>query len=204
MSEENTDIHFKGVLLGSVGVGKSNILLRLSDDIFDENLPGTVGVDFRFFYHTTQDGKRVCIQFWDTAGQEKMESIAKLFYKDCYGAIIVYDVTNEASFKRIDFWIEELQKYAPDSKIIVLANKTDLAEERKIPTEEGQAYCKAKGYFFAEVSAKENPGQGIEKAVSQLAEDIAKNVHVPAQEASVMRIDEKKLENAPTEKKGCC
>ena len=56
----------------------------------------------------------IIYQIWDTAGQEKYKSLAKIFYKDAAVAILVYDITREESFEEIkNFWYSQLKEHAP-------------------------------------------------------------------------------------------
>lgn len=114
------------VLIGDTGVGKSCILLRFADDTFTENHISTIGVDFRF--RTVKiDKKVVKLQCWDTAGQERYRTITSSYYRGADGIILVYDVTNEESFRHLNEWLVEINRYANDdvSKLIV-GNKNDL------------------------------------------------------------------------------
>lgn len=82
------------------------------------------------------DAKSLKLQIWDTAGQEKYLAIAKLYYRDCRVALLVYDVTRRQSFEDLRRWVEEINKHAPKnlSTLIVKAvkmvvgNKIDLIE----------------------------------------------------------------------------
>lgn len=65
---------------------------------------------------------------WDTAGQERFRHIARMYYKDIQGVILVFDLTSEESFKNINFWISDIQKHGPEKLVQVLVgNKNDLA-----------------------------------------------------------------------------
>lgn len=67
------------------------------------------------------------MQIWDTAGQEKYHSIAKIYYQDAKIAILVYDVTNKQSFENIQVWAEEVIATAPkDILLAFIGNKIDL------------------------------------------------------------------------------
>lgn len=75
-------------------------------------------------------GKIVKFQIWDTAGQEKYRSIAKIYYQDAKIALLVYDVTNKQSFSSMQLWAEEVKNIAPPNVIIALiGNKVDLLGE---------------------------------------------------------------------------
>ena len=66
---------YKIVLIGDSGVGKTSLLLRFSDDIFNANPFSTIGVDFKI-KTLKVDNKIVKMQIWDTAGQERFQSIS--------------------------------------------------------------------------------------------------------------------------------
>ena len=78
------DYLFKLVIVGNSGVGKSSILLRFSDDQFNESYLTTIGVDFRF-KTLNIDGKTIKLQIWDTAGQERFRTITNAYYKGADG-----------------------------------------------------------------------------------------------------------------------
>lgn len=84
----------KIVVLGSIGVGKSSLTSRFISNQFNQNLPTTLGAVFFEKIHQYGNGKNIKFQFWDTAGQQKFRSIAKIYYKDANAAIILYDVTD--------------------------------------------------------------------------------------------------------------
>ncbi|NXS04480.1 RAB17 protein, partial [Oxylabes madagascariensis] len=95
---------------------------------------------------------------WDTAGQEKYQSVCHLYYRDAHVALIVYDIANKQTFRRAKLWLEELEKrFLPNEIVIALVgNKTDLAAEREVTTEEGEEFARTKGLLFMETSAKSN------------------------------------------------
>lgn len=70
------DYLFKITLAGDSGVGKSNLLSRLTRDEFKSDSKSTIGVEFAtqpFNVRDTQTGedKVVKLQIWDTAGQAR-------------------------------------------------------------------------------------------------------------------------------------
>ena len=155
------DYIFKLVLIGDTCVGKSCILVRFSDDIFDDNYVTTIGVDFRFKTMAIKN-KIVKIQIWDTAGQERYRSITTAYYRGAAAIIICCDCTNRESFDNIKNWIEEISKYTDNDSLdkIVFLNKCDLNEERCIKKEEIEQSEKENGIKILEVSAK--TGEGID------------------------------------------
>ena len=155
------DYIFKLVLIGDTCVGTSCILVRFSDDIFDDNYVTTIGVDFRIKTMAIKN-KIVKIQIWDTAGQERYRSITTAYYRGAAAIIICCDCTNRESFDNIKNWIEEISKYTDNDSVdkIVFLNKCDLNEERCIKKEEIEQSEKENGIKILEVSAK--TGEGID------------------------------------------
>uniref|UniRef100_A0A8C9N056 RAB17, member RAS onco family n=1 Tax=Serinus canaria TaxID=9135 RepID=A0A8C9N056_SERCA len=104
------------------------------------------------------DEATVKFEIWDTAGQEKYQSVCHLYYRDAHAALLVYDIANKQTFSRAKLWLEELEKkFLPDEIVIALVgNKTDLAAEREVTTEEGEDFARTKGLLFMETSAKSN------------------------------------------------
>ena len=170
------DYIFKLVLIGDTCVGKSCILVRFSDDIFDDNYVTTIGVDFRFKTMAIKN-KIVKIQIWDTAGQERYRSITTAYYRGAAAIIICCDCTNRESFDNIKNWIEEISKYTDNDSVdkIVFLNKCDLNEERCIKKEEIEQSEKENGIKILEVSAKTGEGidAGFEYIINKL---IDKNI----------------------------
>ena len=170
--EETAKFTFKLVVGGNIGVGKSNLINRYVEDEFDENLLSTIGVDFKTKI-TKIDDTPIKVQFWDTAGQEKNKSIARSYYKNAHGALLIYDIADRDSFENLSFWLEEMTSSAPaDMKIILLGNKVDLLEKREVSTEEGKEWAEGNGFFFMEVSAKENQDNCVNIAFSELLKEV--------------------------------
>ena len=96
------------------------------------------------------------MQIWDTCGQELYRSLITNFYRNSSLAIIVYTVTDRSTFENVDLWYKELRTHAnPNVKVFLIGNKIDLADQRKIQTEEGQRYAdQYKLNKFIEASAK--------------------------------------------------
>mmetsp|Transcript_48857 Transcript_48857/g.91432 ORF Transcript_48857/g.91432 Transcript_48857/m.91432 type:complete len:120 (-) Transcript_48857:170-529(-) len=68
------DHSFKLLLIGDSGVGKSNMLLRFADDVYNQESLATIGVDFKICTRNI-DNQIVKMVIWDTAGQERFRTI---------------------------------------------------------------------------------------------------------------------------------
>ena len=154
MGEEDYDYIFKVLLLGNSDVGKSSILLRFVDSIWNDSFVPTIGVDFKV--KTVEIGeKKVKMQIWDTAGQERFRNVVSTYFRGSNGILLIYDITNKESFKNLESWLIEIEKSASENVLkILIGNKSDLESEREISKEEGQAFANRNGMQFIETSAK--------------------------------------------------
>ena len=132
----NYDYLLKYIIIGDAAVGKSNLLLRFSQDDFKSEYQLTIGVEFGA-KNLDIDNKKYRLQIWDTAGQENYRSITRAYYKNSVCAILVYDISNRDSFEHISSWIEDCLAQSPKTVFMVLVgNKSDLNEKRKVTFEE--------------------------------------------------------------------
>ena len=150
---QDYDYLFKVLLIGNSSVGKSSLLLRFVDNQWNDLFVPTIGVDFKI--RTMEiDNKNVKLQIWDTAGQERFKNITASYYRGAHGIFVVYDISDTESFKNINNWLIEIEKNANKNVYkILVGNKCDLEDKRKVTLEEGQSYAKEKGVEFMEVSA---------------------------------------------------
>jgi len=161
---------FKILLVGDSGVGKSSLLLRFTDDMFQETFISTIGVDFKI-RNVNIDGKTIKMQIWDTAGQERFRTITSSYYRGAHGIIVVYDITDSVSFNNGQLWLNEIEKYACGNVTkLLVGNKADMNDKRVITTEAGKAFADQQGMLFSEASAK--AGQGVEAAFLALVRSI--------------------------------
>ena len=116
----------------------------------------TIGVDFKTKQIEIND-RLVKMQIWDTAGQEKFRTITTSYYKTAHAFILVYNITEEISFENIKNWMIDIDKFAKQGVLrVLIGNKTDLEEERKVTKEAGESLANKYGIKFFEVSAKNN------------------------------------------------
>jgi small GTP-binding protein len=172
-SNTGMDCVYKVLLLGDSTVGKTCILLKYTDKIFQETHMMTIGLDYRLKTMTLQSGKEVKLQIWDTAGQDRFRSITKNYYKGSHGIILIYDVTSLKTFENVKSWVSQIHEEISDKVVIYLVgNKIDMDDERKVKTEEGQKLAEELGVPFVETSAKS--GENIDKIFSDITERIDK------------------------------
>ena len=149
-------VFFKILLIGDLGVGKSCVILRYVEGDFPGNIMSSIGVDFK----TKQidlDDRLIKLQIWDTAGHEKFRTITTSYYKSAHAIIILYDITQKASFDHIRNWITEIDKFGKQGVLkVIVGNKLDMENNRKITKEAAENLALKYGIKLWEVSAKDN------------------------------------------------
>ena len=164
------DYKYKVVVIGAAGSGKTAIVDRLIDKQFSEKPKTTVGVEYRP-YRIKIDPFLIQLELWDTAGQENYNSIAKTYFRNAVGCVLVFDVTNQKSFDDLSFWLQTYRELAdPNSEIILVGNKTDLKDERIISEETAEAFAKENQLHYYETSAFN--GQNIDEVFNRLTHTI--------------------------------
>ena len=171
----------KITLLGADGVGKTCLLLRFAEDGFAVNHMPTIGVDYKS--KTVRVGEQVVrLQIWDSAGQERFQSIAPNYFRGSQGIVVVYDVTDRSSFDRARWWLGELRsKFKGASELmdlVLVGNKIDLQEQRDVSEEEGRGLADEFATEYCDVSAKANMNVG--PLFNDLAARIVERVAVTA------------------------
>jgi len=145
---------FKLVLLGEQSVGKTSLITRFMYDTFDSSYQATIGIDFLSKTMYLED-RTVRLQLWDTAGQERFRSLIPSYIRDSSVAVVVYDITNRASFQNTSKWMDDvISERGNDVIIVLVGNKTDLNEKREVTTDEGEKRAKEFNGMFIETSAK--------------------------------------------------
>ena len=175
---KNTDKIFysvKIIIIGDQNVGKTNIIHRFTDGEFSNQYMITIGMDY--LSHNIKINKNIFhLQLWDTAGSERFRSITKGYFSNSACAIIVYDITNEKSFDSIKEWVNECKLYTNKNiHLVLVGNKNDLKEQRKIEKEQGEELAKEYDMKFFEASAL--TGDNIEEIFVDICKTINKNIN---------------------------
>jgi small GTP-binding protein len=132
------EYRFKFVILGDHAVGKTSIIRRFVEDRFTTDYRATIGInilshDFEFF------GNQIGVTLFDLGAQKYFKRFRKVYYSGTQAAFIVFDLTNRVSYENIISWYKELKLFTPgeDIPIVIVGNKTDLVEQRKVFYQEG-------------------------------------------------------------------
>ena len=150
--------------LGNSNVGKTNIINNFLGLQFTDKNISTIGIDFKIKNVILENNSKLKVKIWDTAGQERFRSMAFNFLKNIQGILLIYDLTDESSFISIDRWINNLENKLDikNVPIILVGNKNDKEDERKISYEKGLKYAQKYNFKFFEMSAK--TGENVNEA----------------------------------------
>ena len=111
MSIQKQVPEFKVILIGDSGVGKTSMIIRATQDTFDEdNTTNTIGFSFQKMFKELEGLGQLNLFIWDTAGQEMYRSMIKMYYRRVAVALIVYDVGDRNSFECIDSWLNDVRE----------------------------------------------------------------------------------------------
>ena len=172
---QNEVIEFKIVLIGNSSVGKTAIFNRFIKGEFFSNYHATIVVEFSTKYLKVGKDLYVKLKIWDTMGSEKYQALTKQYYKGAQAVIVIFDLTDQKSFDDIKKrWLKNINDYAEkDIMILVVGNKLDLIEQRKVTESQAMNFCKEHGFKYIEASAKE--GTNILRIFEELSFDLVNN-----------------------------
>ncbi|MHA1950279.1 MAG: Rab family GTPase [Candidatus Thorarchaeota archaeon] len=141
----------KCVTVGNASVGKTSIIVRYSSGAFREHYSPTLGTGFA--YKKMKLGNNfINLQIWDLGSQDFLERVRANYYIGSQGVIFMFDITSWESLNSVVDWKKEVDRNVDEYQALLVANKTDLVDERVISTMEGQEMAKKLGMDYIEVS----------------------------------------------------
>lgn len=197
----DTQTEYKVVMIGDGAVGKTTLLESFIKGKFNPLLKTTVGADFSYKEFSTDGGGKTRLVIWDIGGQPRFADVAETFFYGARGVVLVFDVTHPVTLDSLNEWvarfritqqkyIESIRARARDQSLasehirrvervsmMVVGNKTDLVECRKVPCEDGKQFAKKIGATYLETTAKEPDQAG--KVFTELARVMANKVPLP-------------------------
>ena len=202
MNDEE-EIYYKIVLLGSSYSGKTNLINRYVNNTFNNNSYYTISTDFVNKNVTLDNGEIINIYLWDTPGGERYISFNRIFTNKADGIILVYDISSRNSFEEIKYYLNCFKYNNTDKQLFValVGNKIDIDysneyyERREVTTEEGQQYAEENNFLFYETSAKD--GINVNECFDNLINRIYQN-DANFQQKNIIKINKKR-----PPKRGC-
>ncbi len=164
------DYQFKVIVIGDPMVGKTSLILRFTENAFRRTYISTLGVQVSNRLVRVED-YIIQLVIWDIAGQSKFEIMRTAFYQGAKGVILVFDLTNPASFHSINNWYNDIIKFGEfKQKLVgfVLGNKNDLLSKRAVSWAEASQQAYNLNLEYLETSAK--TGVNVEDSFDKLAD----------------------------------
>ncbi len=165
------DALFKVVIFGDGGVGKTSLVNRYLTGVFKGDSTMTIGVDFHM-KKVEIEGKRVGLQIWDFAGEDRFRFLLPSYVRGAAGGIFMYDITRYSSIKNFGEWMDVVKHGRIGEKstipIIMSGGKLDLDDKRAISSNDAYEVAKKyQLYGFVECSAK--TGENVELIFETIA-----------------------------------
>ena len=163
MKESKKKFNFKIVVIGDSAVGKTSLINKFTKGNFQEDYIQTIGAQLSS-YDDEIKGDKIQLFFWDIAGQDNFHFLRPAFYQGSRAAIIVYSLEDsnhgKKSFEHIDEWHDDLKSYCRDLPVVLLGNKIDLVNEKKLKEKKVLKLVSKRGFIgYYKTSAK--TGQGV-------------------------------------------
>ncbi|CAG9327918.1 unnamed protein product [Blepharisma stoltei] len=192
----------KIIIVGDSTVGKTSLMNQYVIKRFSEVYRVTIGADY-MAKNINIDGKLMTLQIWDKAGWECYFSEEAAFYSEADCCILVYDITSCKSFENLKSLKEKILSLRNDKTdvnfpFIVVGNKVDREDERKISSEIARQWCRENGNIpFYETSAKEYIN--IDNAFMMIARNVLMHAEINTSECDFPNPDaEKTIKRSPS------
>jgi len=145
----------KIILIGIPNSGGDELINRFVKNRFGANYKLTVGVDIVTKDVEYRQGEIATLSIWDIGGQRRFDFIRSTFYKGSAGALLVFDLTREQTYREIGNWLTEVRQFAGESMpFVLIGNKVHLLNLMNSPInrEEIRKLVKSEGGIYIEVS----------------------------------------------------
>lgn len=165
------DIIINLILVGESGVGKSSLLKQYKneinnwtedrsnvDDDYQQNTIGCNYLDKRVMLGSLA----FFVRIWDSSGESKYEEIIKDYCLNIHGIILVYDISDQKTFEKLNHWKSLILSSYPlgsrsyplaNPAFMIVGNKIDKSDSRKINKEKAEDYAQKNWCFYRETSA---------------------------------------------------
>jgi Ras-related protein Rab-1A len=195
------DLLIKALLIGDSNVGKTTIIGKYLDKNFSEKTLNTVGLDLKYA-NLNINNKKIKLQLWDTAGQEKFRSMTTSYYRGVNVIIIVFDVTSQISFEHVKDWMNNIKQFAKIGVMkVIVGNKIDLKDERIVTYVEGKNFAQSYNVKYFETSAITR--EGIVELFENICQDYSNTNRKKSIDGNI-KLDEIKKNNDDENNNACC
>jgi len=176
--KSSSNLQFKIPIIGDGGVGKTTLTHRYLHGLFKESYHLTIGVDF-FLKKFEIDGKKVSLQIWDFAGEEKFRFLLPGVLNGAHGTIFMFDITRYATFENLSNWFnvfkEANEKFNQEVPALLVGSKTDLSGLRTVPSKDAKSFAQNNNFNdYIECSSKN--GENVEELFRKITKIMIEKV----------------------------
>ena len=162
-------------MLGKGVVGKTSLVYRYLNNMCpEEHLVGkeeTYEMQFK-----VEKGEERDFKILDTPGEETDQNLIDEWICNSHGFILVFALNDGNSFENVKEFYEKIKKNRVDKlPIVLVGNKSDLNQERKITKQNGENYAKSIGASYFETSALKDQDGNCKLVFQECASKIIKN-----------------------------
>lgn len=161
----------KVCLLGDFSVGKTSLVRRYVEGIFETKYLSTIGVKIDrkiVSVPAPEQELQLTLILWDLAGSEKFNQSRANYLRGSAGAILICDLTRPTTLDSLQGYASDLQKLSPGARLVLVANKCDLINEQQLTLPQLEAAASSLGAPFYLTSAR--TGDTVEAAFQSLAQ----------------------------------
>lgn len=174
------------VMIGDQAVGKTTLVHRMCRGIIEENTLPTIATA-NYVLEGPPESPEKSVEIWDTAGAERYRALNSVYYHNCSGGILVFDLTQKESFEGLTSWVEEFTSLAiPGAPIFLVGNKKD-APNHVIKIDEAQRWGELRGMHFFATSALR--GDGIQQLIDDIQSTFSSMTNVALTQIDAHRIE---------------
>ena len=160
-------IQKKICLLGDFAVGKTSLVRRFVEGVFEDKYLSTIGARVSRKVLTVRSVP-LTLLVWDLAGEERFAGVMNSYYRGAAGGILVCDLTRADTFPSLTDYAQAFWRINPHTPVAVVGNKVDLLEPRVITDAELAELAAQLGAFWLTSSAK--TGENVQELFEQLGE----------------------------------
>ena len=165
-------LKFKICVAGSKGVGKSSLISRYVDDIFNEKTLQTIGVAFKRKEIQIKENLKVELNIWDFGGEEKYRILFPAYVNGATASLLLYDTTNRETLDDLKNWVQLIEDNANEIIKVTIGTKTDLKEQRQISKTDAIEFSTKFNCYGDPIGTSSKTGENIEKAFHSVVEAI--------------------------------
>jgi small GTP-binding protein len=156
----------KVFLAGEGGVGKTTMVDRYVNGVFNPNTIMTIGTNFAVKRVQLSNGTDLTLQIWDLGGEQRFAFMIPQYIKGAEGGLLVFDTTRFTSYRNLPNWVKIIRDTVPDMPLILVGTKIDL-ENASLDEEMYRQFAEENNMVGVVLSSSKN-GAGVDDAFGRL------------------------------------